>query len=130
MRNIELDKLLQKYNIQPVGNGYIDCIIMKENVKPFLQELTKINVFVTGVSWWCHCTKEHESKYHCPHGMGGPKSKYYEGWFSEMAVRHKDIYDGNQNAENYILYGVKAEPFYSECLVPGLWLSADEEIDL
>ena len=131
MKNPELDALILEYKVQPVGNGYIDCIILQEEVSSFLQKITEIGIYVTHIAWWCHCTKEHETKYHCPHGMGGPRSKYYEGWFSEMPdYCFIEMNGDNQDTENYIFYDVKNEPFYSECLVPGLWLSAHKMVTM
>lgn len=124
MKKEKLNLLIKKYKVQPVGNGYLDCIVV-ENAVDFVNELSNIGVNVTNISLWCHCTEKHKHIYNCPHGMGGPRSKYYEGWFSEMC--HVPLIDvkGNDMAINYITDRIKSEPFYSPCLVPGLWLHLD-----
>jgi len=118
-----IDNLLAKYKVQPVGKGYIDCIVTMENVKDFINELSFNNILVTGVSWWCHHTKENDKKYNYEYGMGGPKSTYYEGWFSEVPYMFGDGFNDNIDAMDYIFNKVKKDKFYSPSLVPGLWLN-------
>src|SRR4026207_185373 len=78
-----IETLLEKYQVQPVGNGYIDLILKKENSLNLIRELTNLPVAVCSLSWWCHFTLETESQLGCPHGYGGPQDKYGEGMFSE-----------------------------------------------
>lgn len=119
-----LNSLLEKYKVQPVGNGYIDCIIA-ENIEPFIGELENLHIAVTGVSWWYFC--KNGSKNIPSLAMGGPKSKYYNGWFAEMNVGITEFCDcSNEKVIEYLTNGVKKEKFYNENLVPGLWLSVDE----
>lgn len=51
-----LDKLLIAYKIQPVGWGYIDCITIKENVSVYVNYLTELDIKVTDITWWYHCS--------------------------------------------------------------------------
>ena len=117
-----LNLLLQEYKVQPVGKNYIDCIIV-EKIVAFIEELTKINIYVNVITWWCYTSNQNIRLYGCPHGCGGPKSVYFDGWFSEMC--HLPLYEPSDNihAIDYIENGLKNEPFYSPCLRPGLWLS-------
>ena len=117
-----IDNLLVKYKVQPVGNGYIDCIVPLENVKGFIYELSFNNILITGVSWWCHHTKENDEKYNYQFGMGGPKSKYFDGWFSEVPYMFGKDFKNNNDVIDYIFFQAKKDKFYSPCLVPGLWL--------
>ena len=117
-------KLIEEYKCVTVGmSGFIDCIV-PQNVNGFIFDLTKIGVFVTDISWWCHCTDDNRHKYGCPHGLGGPADDHYNGYFSEIEPII-EIVGGNDAAIEYINVGVKKEQWYSPCLVPGLWLSVD-----
>ncbi len=79
----QLDNLLKKHKAQPVGNGYGDIIVPRDSYINFINELTILNLAIETKSWWCHCTPENERLFGYPHGYGGPKSKYFDGWFSE-----------------------------------------------
>jgi len=41
-----LDELLLKHKAQPVGQGYIDIIVMRENFKLFLKDLLDNNFII------------------------------------------------------------------------------------
>lgn len=112
----KLDELIVKYKIQPVGNGYIDCIVLLENAINLINDLTDLSITVKGLTWWCHCK---ESSQECPHGMGGPESKYYNGWFSEMNVPLVE-FKNNKQAVEYI--STLNDDDVLECFVPALWL--------
>jgi hypothetical protein len=140
-----IEGLLEKYQVQPVGNGFIDLIIEKEKSLNLIDELSGLSVAVGSLSWWCHSTDETKSKYGCPHGMGGSLNRYGEGIFSEC-VQHP-IFEvpelTSQNNEKsitpqtfskkcnevvvkYIVKVLPTESFYSPCLYPGLWLLVPE----
>ena len=78
----QLERIFTLYKVEPIGNGYIDCIVMRDNLKQFVNEITALGVLISDVSWWCYVDPINPKG--CPHGMGGPKSEYYEGWFSEL----------------------------------------------
>jgi len=78
-----LEGLLIKHKVEPVGNGYIDCIVMKNNLEEFIICVSDLGILVPYASWWCYVDPS-DSNNGCPHGMGGPQSIYYEGWFSEL----------------------------------------------
>ena len=126
---IKLNKLLNEYKCQIVGNGYIDIIVMKNEVSKLFLELSELGVVVSGISWWCYCNEENSNS-GCPHGMGGPKSKFYKGWFSETQIplyefvkKPKDsIEKHNMLVSKFILEGFRYDKSYKECLAPGLWL--------
>lgn len=82
MNQFELDKILVKYKAQPVGDGYIDIIVSRENYNDFILELYQNNFNITDISWWEWCFENEISKY----GMGGVRSNFYDGWFSELSV--------------------------------------------
>lgn len=86
-----LEFLMIKYRVEPVGYGYIDCIVMKDKLEEFIKEISNIGVLITTVSWWCYVDPKESIHSGCPHGMGGPKSIYYEGWFSELQNPSYDV---------------------------------------
>ena len=91
-KQIQLNKLIEKYEVCPTGSGYIDLIISREKFIEFIDELTQIGLMVEAVSWWCHVTDENRKRFGCPHGYGGPMTKF--GWFSEMSHDFDDL--GNE----------------------------------
>ena len=111
-----LDGLIEKYKVQPVGCGYIDCIVTFDNVFGFINDLSNANIKITGLTWWCYCKK---NGFGCPHGMGGPLSRYYEGWFSETVWPIIE-FENNEQVAAYIKNPGDSE--ISECFVPALWL--------
>jgi hypothetical protein len=138
-----IELLCTKYKVQPVGNGYIDMIIENEFVDGFIEELTKSGFVVEGVSWWCHCTQDSQVKLGCPHGLGGPKSEFFEGWFSETDIPMFEIssydlseinkistYEKIKFINDKIVNSIKEfrkSDNYMECLVPALWILVPEE---
>lgn len=80
----KLNELLKKYCVEPIGNGYIECIVQKEFFINFVNELTKLGIAIEGCSWWCYVNPNFSNELGCPHGMGGPKSIYFDGWYSEL----------------------------------------------
>lgn len=87
----QLKILMTKYKVQPVGYGYIDCIVMKDKMAQFIEEVSTLGILITYASWWCYVNPNESINTCCPHGMGGPHSIYYDGWFSEL---QNDFYDG------------------------------------
>ena len=83
----KLDDILELHKAQPVGHGYIDIIVSRDNYELFIADLVKNGFKVKSISWWEWCPNEKESDY----GLGGPKSIYYDGWFSELSVDIDDI---------------------------------------
>jgi hypothetical protein len=83
-----LDKMLVQYKAQPVGSGYIDIIVHRQNYKEFLKELLQNAFIIENISWWEYCNNEEESEY----GSGGPRSIYYPGWFSELSIEQDDLF--------------------------------------
>ncbi|TVY08346.1 hypothetical protein [Paenibacillus cremeus] len=94
----QLERILTLYQVQPVGNGYIDCIVMRDNLKQFIQEITALGVLISDVSWWCYVEPLNSTG--CPHGMGGPKSDYYDGWFSKL---QNDLYEADKEKVNSLM---------------------------
>ncbi|MBI5295475.1 MAG: hypothetical protein HY869_08360 [Chloroflexi bacterium] len=143
---IAIEGLLEKYKVQPVGNGYIDLIVDKDISLALVHELTKLTVAIERLTWWCHVTSETKNELGCPHGMGGPQNKFGKGWFSECvghpdfvvldAINHlnkssmlPEIFStkSNEVVANYIKNIFPSEGFYSPCLYVGLWLCVPDD---
>jgi len=127
MTKSDLDRPLKQHRVQPVGWGYIDCITTFDDVFDFIDDLSSMGVKVNVVSWWCHC-KDYSSG--CPHGYGGPLSKYFDGWFSEMWFTSE--FDNNEQVIEYLKSPIDEtmlEWFESipECFVPALWLDVPND---
>ena len=138
---VAIERLLEKYRVQPVGSGYIDLILDKERSLNLIAELTGLPAAVENLTWWCNVTLENKLKFGCPHGYGGPVKKYGEGRFSEC-VQYPDFEISelpdpidesalspkvfaekcNLLATNYIKNILPKESFYSPCLYVGIWI--------
>ncbi len=82
-----LDDLLEKYKVQPVGKTYAELIVPRAHCREFVTELVENAYKVDGVTWWERCEQETGSQY----GLGGPKSIFYEAWFSEIPASADDF---------------------------------------
>lgn len=87
MNKEHLDIILENHKAQPVGSGYIDIVVKRENYKSFVQDLIESGFQIESVSWWEWCEGEKE----CNYGFGGPKSNYYNGWFAEIPTQVNDL---------------------------------------
>jgi len=87
MNKGQLDEILEKHKAQPVGHGYIDIIVNRDNYKSFITDVIQYGYKIKSISWWEWCSGDKKSDY----GQGGPKSRYYDGWFSELSIDIDDI---------------------------------------
>ena len=87
MDKIKLDEILVKHKAQPVGHGYIDIIVSRNNYRGFVTDLVSNSYKVENISWWEWCPDGEESEY----GLGGPESNFYKGWFSELSIDVDDL---------------------------------------
>lgn len=99
----KLDKIIEHHKAQPVGYGYIDIIVLRDNYKDFISDLVNNGFTVKCLSWWEWCPDGNESEY----GLGGPESNFYKGWFSELSIDVDDLklsaeMDKNELAEEII----------------------------
>lgn len=113
----KLDKLIKECGITPVGNGYIDLICPKKYIEKFINGLSKLEIKIIGFTWWCDVTKGHN-----PCGMGGPKNKYGNNWYSEIQMEKIITFKNNKDFLNYLIVKWKNSSDYKECYVPGFWL--------
>lgn len=118
MTQSELDQTLVKYHVQPVGNGYIDCICPINNVAEFLNAMSKAGIAVSEFTWWCFAANGHE-----PCGMGGPSNYYGDGWYSEIEMGRTYEFPSNDKMMDYILNVWPKEQEYRPCFVPAFWLT-------
>ena len=128
-----LDGLLEEYKAQPVGDGYIDIIVSRENYRPFAKALIESGFLIEAVSWW-----EYLENTDTPtsYGMGGPRSRFYPVWFAEIYTDIDDVpHTSNVFAavveivEGKVLgeYGGEQVSFKkTKSLTPAFWLKVDE----
>ena len=112
-------RLCERLKIQPVGEGFTDMICPPEHVAEFISACTENDVQIEGFTWWCHV-----SEGHVPCGMGGPKSQYYDGWFSEIQMDEMISFPSNEGYEKYLIQDWKKSEDYKECYWPGFWVKA------
>jgi len=132
----KLDKILKEHKAQPVGSGYIDIIVKRENHKIFVQDLVENGFGIESISWWEWCAKENK----CQYGLGGPKSDYYDGWFAEIPIELDDLklveLNDKESVEEVLkLIENKSIRFSDETiqfknsdwLTPAIWLDVPDE---
>lgn len=103
MDKILLDNILEKHKAQPVGHGYIDIIVSRDNYKDFIAELLTNEFKINSISWWEWCEENSPGKY----GLGGPESIFYKGWFSEIPVNVDEINFSINTASEAIIRGIQ-----------------------
>ncbi len=132
-----LDNILEKHKAQPVGRGYIDIIVSRDNYKDFIFDLVTSGYKIDSVSWWEWCEDKNESRY----GLGGPESVFYRGWFSEIPVRVDDFsFSADTTKENIvqeILTKIESKSISfsdetvtfkaSNWLTPAIWLNVADD---
>ena len=137
MQKITLDNILEKNKAQPVGHGYIDIIVTRDNYKDFIFDLVTNGFKIDSVSWWEWCEDKNENKY----GLGGPESVFYKGWFSEIPVNVDDFsFSADATSENIIReiqnkietktisFSDETITFYkSDWLTPAIWLDVPDD---
>ena len=131
-----LDNIIEQHKAQPVGHGYIDIIVSRDNYKNFVSDLITNGFRIESISWWEWCVDNNESKY----GLGGPESLYFKGWFSEIPVEVDDLnYSLETIKENIIIeilnkIETKSISFSDETvafresdwLIPAIWLDVPD----
>lgn len=132
-----LDDILEKHKAQPVGHGYIDIIVSRDNYKDFVFNLVTNGFKIESISWWEWCADKKENEY----GLVGPESIFYKGWFSEIPVDVDDFkFLADTSQENVIKkilkkidtktisFSDKTVTFNrSNWLTPAIWLDVPDE---
>ncbi len=132
-----LDTILEKHKAQPVGHGYIDIIVSRDNYKDFVTDLVNTGYKIDSVSWWEWCEYNKENEY----GLGGPESIFYKGPFSEIPINVDDFcFSADTSNENIITdvlnkIETKAIIFSDETvtfkesnwLTPAIWLDVPDD---
>ena len=128
----ELDDILDSHKAQPVGNGYIDIIVKQENTRHLIEILISNDIPIILITWWEYVDAISKPS---KHGYGGPKSNYYEGWFSEISFGDDEISNNTVESIMKIIEdkvfvfqnGEKVEYKRDEFLTPALWLDVPDE---
>ncbi len=80
-----LDNIIEKNCANPAEGWYIDIIVKRKFVNTFIEDITKQNFLIGYVSWWEY------SIYDAKYGLGGCKSKFFDGWFWEICFGDDEI---------------------------------------
>lgn len=137
MNKSNLDEIIEKYKAQPVGHGYIDILVSRDNYKDFVVDIVKNGFKIESISWWEWCFADRECKY----GLGGPESIFYKGWFSELSIsidnlKLSDYMNKKEKIKEIInLIETKVISFQNEkvtfktnnWLTPAIWLDVPKE---
>ncbi len=112
-----VDRIMEKLQIQPVGNGYTDMICPVQNIGEFIDCMEELGITIIGFTWWCHVHGHHQ-----PCGLGGPRNRYGDGWFSEIPMDKVICFESNEKLKQYLLVDYPGSHEYKECYVPAFWL--------
>lgn len=80
----KMDSIIKNNEVEIVGYNYGECIVRKEKLDLVFEMISDIGIIISAISWWCNVENEESERKGCPHGMGGPRSKYGYGWYSEL----------------------------------------------
>lgn len=128
-----LDRLLNEFKGQPVGYGYLDIIVSRENYKDFAKALIENGFHIQYISWWEYRENLDEPN---TYGFGGPHSQYYPGWFAETCTDLDKVDDSkdplaaiieiveNKNLGEYD--GIQVNFMMTKSLTPAFWLNVDK----
>ncbi|MBQ3122716.1 MAG: hypothetical protein IJP24_05180 [Firmicutes bacterium] len=79
--------------------------------------MNRLHIDITGFTWWCHVTEGHE-----PCGMGGPRDRYGDGWYSEIEMFAFTTLDSNDAYRRYFTMEYPNSKDYKPCRVPAFSL--------
>ena len=113
----DLEIIFEELDIQSVGNGYIDLICPKENIGSFIDNMNSLGIKITGFTWWCHATNSHRA---C--GMGGPKEKFGNGYYSEIYMESVIKFNSNEEFRKFLLEEYPNSDEYKPCYTPAFWI--------
>ncbi|MBR5090268.1 MAG: hypothetical protein IK093_12640, partial [Ruminiclostridium sp.] len=57
----------------------------------------------------------------------GPKSRYDDGWYSEIEMGNVKEFSDNSEMLEYLEHGWKASPDYRSCFTPAFWLDVPKD---
>jgi hypothetical protein len=132
-----LDAVLELHKAQPVGDGYIDIIVSRENCNIFIKDLVENGFAIKSISWWEWCAHGKE----CQYGLGGPESYYHDGWFAELPIDVDDIEIGKRVSKEEVIHKIKSliekksivypdeivSFAHHKWLTPAIWLDVPED---
>ena len=113
----ELEGFIKRLHMIRVGKDFLELICPENSIVEFIDEMDKLDIKITGFSWWCHVTEGHE-----PCGMGGPRDEYGNGWYSEIKMGDFIELDSNYAYRYYFMTEYPAIKDYKPCRVPAFSL--------
>ncbi len=88
-----------------------------QNIGEFIDRMDELGIAIKGFTWWCHV-----HGYYQPCGLGGPRNRYGDGWFSEIPMNKIICFESNEELKHYLLVNYPDSHEYKECYVPAFWL--------
>lgn len=113
----ELESIIKRLCLISVGSGYFELICPYDSIAEFIDEMDKLEIKITGFTWWCHVTEGHT-----PCGMGGPVNKYGKGWYSEIEMFAFISLGSNEAYRRYFAEEYPGSKDYKPCRVPAFSL--------
>ena len=83
-----LDRIIAKHKAQPVGWGYIDIVVRREHYRNFVEDILRAGINIGSISWWEYVDEMGKPN---TYGMGGPRSRFYDGWFAEVGTELDEV---------------------------------------
>ena len=113
----ELEEVIERLSIIRVGRDFSTLICPWNAVVAFIDEMEKMQFHITGFEWWCHVAQGHE-----PCGLGGPRDRCGNGWYSELPIDTFLMLESNAAYRHFFTVEVPNSKDYKPCFVPAFCL--------
>ena len=117
----ELEEVIERLSIIRVGRDFSTLICPWNAVVAFIDEMEKMQFHITGFEWWCHVAQGHE-----PCGLGGPRDRCGNGWYSELPIDTFFMLESNAAYRRFFTVEYPNCKDYKPCFVPAFCLETLE----
>lgn len=93
----KLDRILEVYKAEPVGDGYTEIIVPRNSSSSFLKDVLSEGFRITGITWHEQCDSNSQSKY----GWAEYHSRLSSVVFSEIPIGDDDVISHSDIDETY-----------------------------
>jgi len=127
----ELKEIIEYLKVDIVGSG--ELIVKQGILVELVEELSRLQIRIVDTNFWYFVDDKFGQN--CSYGMGGPKSRFYDGWYSELQIRELNTIKAFKNeAFSVSVYNTKILDTIQQRLLehleymPGEFLPSNENV--